>query len=562
MPGYTYKRKAAVLRPDLLEYERYEAVYKTILAACKEQRGRPGGVADPQDGTVDVLSKEQLTDVAEGLFRQNTASGPSQCEVLPVAMTTGKTDKEAPDVPLPDPREQVLWNKVALWPANNPYQNITYRAHLEAVHRIFKDDDVSCRNMTRAFRLLSASGMKPAGAEEWAMHRMGHWPQEAIARGHVKALGIDVGPSMVALPQVLRFLACCVIQDAADGPALLYPEHAVHQLLLCSETFLRLMNENQARRASRYYERYRPCLHHELMMERRQQQLIGRRPEGARRRPPRRPEPEAESDGKSEEGPRAPRAVVLAAQQLAANRMLPAKCAAQLCPEHAAPLAATRLQAASQSATAATAPGTRDQVATVASTVAAALVAAGLDVAQAAQIAQRAAVEAGQQAWPAAAAACAVPAAPSAVPAEMLPAEVAAPDVHQRPFPSLSSLASLQQVWDLMNKGINGRPSLVGLEVASKNRWRKGRNAKETQNYNKQWETFKAFVAEVSARADKIAQETHTVRSPNRIIAQLDASREANGKPVTTYVKQIVREHRKAKAAQKAAAAAAVSAPT
>ena len=295
---------------------------------------------------------------------------------------------------------------------------------------------------------------------------------------------------------------------------------------------------------------------------RRQQQLIGRRPEGARRRPPRRPEPEAESDGKSEEGPRAPRAVVLAAQQLAANRMHPAKCAAQLCPEHAAPLAATRLQAASQSATAATAPGTRDQVATVASTVAAALVAAGLDVAQAAQIAQRAAVEAGQQAWPAAAAACAVPAAPSAVPAEMLPAEVAAPDVHQRPFPSLSSLASLQQVWDLMNKGINGRPSLVGLEVASKNRWRKGRNAKETQNYNKQWETFKAFVAEVSARADKIAQETHTVRSPNRIIAQLDASREANGKPVTTYVKQIVREHRKAKAAQKAAAAAAVSAPT
>ena len=62
-------------RPDLLEYERYEAVYKTILAACKEQRGRPGGVADPQDGPVDVLSKEQLTDVAEGLFRQNTASG-------------------------------------------------------------------------------------------------------------------------------------------------------------------------------------------------------------------------------------------------------------------------------------------------------------------------------------------------------------------------------------------------------------------------------------------------------------------------------------------------------
>ncbi len=54
----------------------------------------------------------------------------------------------------------------------------------------------------------------------------------------VKALGTDVGPSMVALPQVLRFLARCVIQDAADGLALLYPEQAVHQLLLSSETFV------------------------------------------------------------------------------------------------------------------------------------------------------------------------------------------------------------------------------------------------------------------------------------------------------------------------------------
>ena len=51
-------------------------------------------------------------------------------------------------------------------------------------------------------------------------------------------MGTDAGPPMVALPQVLRFLARCVVQDAADSLALLYPEHAVHQLLFSSETFL------------------------------------------------------------------------------------------------------------------------------------------------------------------------------------------------------------------------------------------------------------------------------------------------------------------------------------
>ena len=54
----------------------------------------------------------------------------------------------------------------------------------------------------------------------------------------MKALGTDAGPSMVALPQVLRFLARCVIQDAADSLASLYPDHAVHQLLLSSEAFV------------------------------------------------------------------------------------------------------------------------------------------------------------------------------------------------------------------------------------------------------------------------------------------------------------------------------------
>ena len=258
---------------------------------------------------------------------------------------------------------------------------------------------------------------------------------------------------------------------------------------------------------------------------------VGRRSERAQGRPARGVDAEGESGGESENGPRAPRAVVLAAQQPALFCTLPAKRAAQLHAEHASLLAAIRPEAAVHSAPA----PTRDRVATVASTVAAALVAAGLDAAQAAQIAQRAALEAGQQTMPVAAAA-------SAVLAAELPAEVAASDIHRRPFPSLRSLASLQEVWDLMNNGINGRPSLLSLEDASKNKWRKGRNAKETQNYKQQWETLKAFVAEVSARADKSAEEMHSARSPNKIIAQMDASREANRKPVATIVKQIARE--------------------
>ena len=89
-----------------------------------------------------------------------------------------------------------------------------------------------------------------------------------------------------------------------------------------------------------------------------------------------------------------------------------------------------------------------------------------------------------------------------------------------------------------MNNGISGRPSLISLEDTCKNKWRKGSNcnAKETQNYNKQWETRKAFVAEVSARADIRAAKTHSVRSPNKIIAQVDATQQAECKPVATYV--------------------------
>ena len=273
---------------------------------------------------------------------------------------------------------------------------------------------------------------------------------------------------------------------------------------------------------------------------------VGRHSERARGRPSRHAAAEAESDGESENEFRAARAVELADQQLAAPRTLPAKRGPQPRPERASPVAATRPQAAAHSAPA----PTRDRIATVASTVAAALVAAGLDVAQAAQIAQRAALEAEQQTVPAAAAA-------SAAPAAVSPAEVAASEVYQRPIPSLSSLASLQQVWDLMNTGINGRPSLISLEDASKNQWRMGRNARETQSYNKQWETLKAFIADVSARADKRAAETHSVTSPTEILAQLDASREVNHRPVATFVNQVVREHHKAKAAQKAAAPSA-----
>ena len=270
-----------------------------------------------------------------------------------------------------------------------------------------------------------------------------------------------------------------------------------------------------------------------------------RQPEGAQRRPARPADAEAESasDGESEEGPRAPREVVLAARQQAAYLTPPAQRAAQLHPEHASPLAAARLQAAAQCAAA----PTGDKTAALAAIIFSAQ-AQGLSADQVAQIA--AATVLAQQTLPAAAG--------SAVPTAKLPAKVLASDICQRPFPSLSSLASLKQVWDLMNNGINGKPSLISLEDASKNKWRKGSNAKETQNYYKQWETLKAFVAEVSARADRRAAETHSVRSPNKLIAQLDATREAEHKPVATYVNKIVKEYRQAKAAQKAAAAAAL----
>ena len=37
-------------------------------------------------------------------------------------------------------------------------------------------------------------------------------------------------------------------------------------------------------------------------------------------------------------------------------------------------------------------------------------------------------------------------------------------DVYQGPFPCLKSLASLKQVWDLVNNRTQGRPSLISLQ--------------------------------------------------------------------------------------------------
>ena len=67
---------SALQKPDLLEHETYDAVYRSISAGFKVKGERPGENADPQDGTVqDALSKEQMADVADGLLQQNTAPG-------------------------------------------------------------------------------------------------------------------------------------------------------------------------------------------------------------------------------------------------------------------------------------------------------------------------------------------------------------------------------------------------------------------------------------------------------------------------------------------------------
>ena len=75
-------------------------------------------------------------------------------------------------VPFPDPRDTLDCNKMALWPDNHPYRNITYMAQLETAHRIFKNNDIICRKMMHAFRALGAGKLNEPGAEEevgWIM---------------------------------------------------------------------------------------------------------------------------------------------------------------------------------------------------------------------------------------------------------------------------------------------------------------------------------------------------------------------------------------------------------
>ena len=68
--------------------------------------------------------------------------------------------------PLPDPREKVHCNNLALWPGYHLHHNITFKAQLETAHCIFKDYDIMCRKMTRAFRALGVGRPKKAGAAE------------------------------------------------------------------------------------------------------------------------------------------------------------------------------------------------------------------------------------------------------------------------------------------------------------------------------------------------------------------------------------------------------------
>lgn len=239
------------------------------------------------------------------------------------------------------------------------------------------------------------------------------------------------------------------------------------------------------------------------------------------------PRAAANATGASEGGHDARSADVLAAQQLAACRTPPAQHAAQLHHRLAASVALTRLQAATQCAAAPNA----DRSAIMGAVVAACRL-EGLDPAKAAQIAWEAADLAVHQTMPATGA---------------VPAQVDVADGWQGPFPGLKDFDSIQQVWDMLTKGGNGSPSLFSLEDASRNRWRKGRDAEETRYYSRQWGILKAFSFGVTARAGYRA-ETHSVTSPNQVIAELDAARAANGKSVTSYVHKIAKEYRAARA--------------
>ena len=53
----------------------------------------------------------------------------------------------------------------------------------------------------------------------------------------VESMGRQAGPSMIASVAVFKYLAVCVVQDAAGGLALDYPEHDVHRLLNSSPVF-------------------------------------------------------------------------------------------------------------------------------------------------------------------------------------------------------------------------------------------------------------------------------------------------------------------------------------
>ena len=69
-------------------------------------------------------------------------------------------------IPLPNSWESIHGTNLALWPANRPFHDITYRVQLETARRNFKGDDVICRKTTHAFRALSARNLREAGAAE------------------------------------------------------------------------------------------------------------------------------------------------------------------------------------------------------------------------------------------------------------------------------------------------------------------------------------------------------------------------------------------------------------
>ena len=130
----------------------------------------------------------------------------------------------------------------------------------------------------------------------------------------------------------------------------------------------------------------------------------------------------------------------------------------------------------------------------------------------------------------------------------------AATSIPQFSIPPYSSLNSLQQLWDLYDKGdsMTGMPPWRVLEEQHKSRWRpKGR---------RRWAEVLAVVEGARERA---VSETTTRQQPfsaEQAVQQMEEERQQLKEGINTYIKRLYKQRSAGRAAEKAAQAAAAAA--